>query len=739
MIPHLLLYAHSFLHRLFAVNKRRLEALPLHVSLSSLATSTSIVEEAVQHGGCLVFLRDWDLVASYKPPQPADAPTQPSSSQQQQPTYAEALVDVVAEAVAQWRRDIDTLLQQRRRNEASATLSSPPAVVIVAASRHDTWLQQWRDPHSPLRRLFVTRCSPSAETLRNDAGSAPLPSAALPIPTSAIRSASLWRFSSSASALLRCVNEQLQQQQRPSTVTSAVSHWWLTTPLAQAAQTIALERSIDWTALRDVLPLEDNLHDVVSDPSMTEQLLRRRVHWPRLLHGLPHAALVTPLAAENGTPLPPLRVTAHDVRRAFRQFFPHETLPEPPRALQLSATAVNIAAAASAAPSTRQTQKTKTKKTANRIEAVHWEDIGGLDRVRQEILDVLELPFHHPDLFPPHAPRRQGVLLYGPPGTGKTLVAKAVATECQMSFLSVKGPELLDAYVGESEKNVRELFQRALRQAPCVLFFDEVDSLAPARAKRNDSGGGVTDRIVSQLLTELDQVLAVQQQQQQQQQRTPPPTPTSSTDAVTATSPTTLPSSPSPSSSAAASVFVIAATNRPDLLDPALLRPGRFDRKIYLGVCDDIDARHSILRAQTRKFPLAEDVDLAAIASRAHLPGHVTGADLGAVSSAAYARALERRLAQLEEQRLQHRQQRSQRGHQLRHEEKAHEDDDGDVDDDDDDDDAAFLETLRDDEIDVRVTHDDFVDAARHLVPSVVDLSYYEALHRTYDSAAPFT
>eukprot|EP01033_Poteriospumella_lacustris_P017724 gene17724-12696_t len=144
--------------RLFAVNKRRLEALPLHESLSSLAAPTSIVQQAAQHGGCLVFLRDWDLVASYKPPQPADAPTQPSSSQQQQPTYADALVDVVADAAAQWRRDIDALLQRRRREEASPAHPPPPlsspAVVIVAASRHDTWLQQWRDPHSPLRRLF---------------------------------------------------------------------------------------------------------------------------------------------------------------------------------------------------------------------------------------------------------------------------------------------------------------------------------------------------------------------------------------------------------------------------------------------------------------------------------------------------------------------------------------------------------------------------------------------------------
>ncbi|KAJ1427347.1 peroxisome assembly factor 2-like protein, partial [Ochromonadaceae sp. CCMP2298] len=210
------------------------------------------------------------------------------------------------------------------------------------------------------------------------------------------------------------------------------------------------------------------------------------------------------------------------------------------------------------------------------------------------------LPQLYPHLFFPGCPRRQGVLLYGPPGTGKTLVARAVATECQMNFISVKGPELLDAYVGESEKNVRELFARARAEAPCVLFFDEIDSLAPARARGNDSGGGVMDRIVSQLLTEIDQIASSK------------------------------------------FVFIIAATNRPDLLDPALLRPGRFDRKIYLGVCKTPESRLQILCAQTRKFELAADVDLTAVAAR--LPLNITGADIGAVTSAAFSRALQRKL-----------------------------------------------------------------------------------------------
>jgi peroxin-6 len=128
-----------------------------------------------------------------------------------------------------------------------------------------------------------------------------------------------------------------------------------------------------------------------------------------------------------------------------------------------------------------------------------------------------------------------GVLLYGPPGTGKTLVAKAVATSCSLNFLSVKGPELLNMYIGESEANVRRIFQRARDAKPCVIFFDELDSVAPKRGNQGDSGG-VMDRIVSQLLAELDGV----------------------------------------ASGSAADIFVIGATNRPDLLDPALLRPGRY-------------------------------------------------------------------------------------------------------------------------------------------------------------------
>jgi len=243
---------------------------------------------------------------------------------------------------------------------------------------------------------------------------------------------------------------------------------------------------------------------------------------------------------------------------------------------------------------------------------VRWADIGGLERVRKEILDVVQLPLLRPELFPPGCPVRRAVLLYGPPGTGKTLVAKAVATECDMAFLSVKGPELLDMYVGESERNVREVFAQARARAPCVVFFDELDSLAPARGRSSDAGG-VMDRVVSQLLTELDSL----------------------------SSPPALASLPAGEQS----VFVLGATNRPDLLDGALLRPGRFDRRVYLGVCSDAGSRLKILQAQTRHLRLEAGADLASLA--AALPSRVTGADIGAVVNTAFAQARNRTLAAL--------------------------------------------------------------------------------------------
>ncbi|KAJ7684814.1 AAA-domain-containing protein [Mycena polygramma] len=251
---------------------------------------------------------------------------------------------------------------------------------------------------------------------------------------------------------------------------------------------------------------------------------------------------------------------------------------------------------------------------APKIPNVSWDDVGGLATVKSDILDTIQLPLEHPELFTDGLKKRSGILLYGPPGTGKTLLAKAVATSCSLNFFSVKGPELLNMYIGESEANVRRVFQRARDAKPCVIFFDELDSVAPKRGNHGDSGG-VMDRIVSQLLAELDGM----------------------------------------SGGSGADVFVIGATNRPDLLDPALLRPGRFDRMLYLGVSDTHAAQLNILKALTRKFRLDPELDLARLAEQC--PFNYTGADFYALCSDAMlnamsrkAEALEAKLAQLNSQ-----------------------------------------------------------------------------------------
>ncbi|KAF8422169.1 P-loop containing nucleoside triphosphate hydrolase protein [Boletus edulis BED1] len=243
------------------------------------------------------------------------------------------------------------------------------------------------------------------------------------------------------------------------------------------------------------------------------------------------------------------------------------------------------------------------------IPTVLWEDVGGLGQVRGEILDTVQFPLDHPELFQAGLKKRSGVLLYGPPGTGKTLLAKAVATSCSLNFLSVKGPELLNMYIGESEANVRKVFQRAREANPCVIFFDELDSIAPKRGNQGDSGG-VMDRIVSQLLAELDGM-----------------------------------------SIGGMDIFVIGATNRPDLLDPALLRPGRFDKMLYLGVCQTHEAQLDILKALTRKFNLHPSLKLSSIV--AQCPFNYTGADFYALCADALLHALSHKVAELEKERAQ--------------------------------------------------------------------------------------
>ena len=238
---------------------------------------------------------------------------------------------------------------------------------------------------------------------------------------------------------------------------------------------------------------------------------------------------------------------------------------------------------------------------APKIPNVSWDDVGGLENVKDAVMETIQLPLERPELFAKGMKKRSGILFYGPPGTGKTLLAKAIATEFSLNFFSVKGPELLNMYIGESEANVRRVFQRARDARPCVVFFDELDSVAPKRGNQGDSGG-VMDRIVSQLLAELDGM--------------------------------------SDGEEGAGGVFVIGATNRPDLLDQALLRPGRFDKMLYLGVSDTHDKQLTILEALTRKFNMHPDLSLRRVAES--LPFTYTGADLYALCSDAMLKAITR-------------------------------------------------------------------------------------------------
>ncbi|HVP40713.1 MAG TPA: CDC48 family AAA ATPase [Candidatus Krumholzibacteriaceae bacterium] len=201
------------------------------------------------------------------------------------------------------------------------------------------------------------------------------------------------------------------------------------------------------------------------------------------------------------------------------------------------------------------------------VPTVHWNDIGGLDGVKQELREAVEWPLKNPEVFSRMGIRPpKGILLYGPPGCGKTLLARAVATESEANFITIKGPEVFSKWVGESEKAIREVFRKARMAAPSVIFFDEFDSLVPRRGL-GFADSGVSERVISQLLTEMDGVLSLED------------------------------------------VVVIAATNRPDMVDAAVLRPGRFDRLIYVHEPDE-EARRQILKIYTKGMPLAKEVNV---------------------------------------------------------------------------------------------------------------------------------
>ncbi|NWF87457.1 CDC48 family AAA ATPase [Candidatus Bathyarchaeota archaeon] len=232
------------------------------------------------------------------------------------------------------------------------------------------------------------------------------------------------------------------------------------------------------------------------------------------------------------------------------------------------------------------------------VPTVHWDDIGGLESVKQELKEAVEWPIKNPEMFtrlgikPP-----KGILLYGPPGCGKTLLARAVATESEANYITIKGPEVFSKWVGESEKAIREVFRKARMAAPSVIFFDEMDSLVPRRGL-GFADSGVTERVISQLLTEMDGIVSLED------------------------------------------IVVIAATNRPDTVDPAVLRPGRFDRLIYVPEPDE-KSRMQIFKIYTKNVPLANDVNLSQLVAATK---NYSGADIEALCREAAMHALRRNI-----------------------------------------------------------------------------------------------
>lgn len=234
---------------------------------------------------------------------------------------------------------------------------------------------------------------------------------------------------------------------------------------------------------------------------------------------------------------------------------------------------------------------------------VRWEDVGGHEALRGKLIEAVEWPLHYPQVFEQAGTRPpKGILLSGPPGCGKTLLAKAIANESKVNFISVKGPALLSKYVGESELGVREVFRKARQASPCIVFFDEIDALVPARGG-GSSESHVAERVLSQFLAEMDGIEELK------------------------------------------GVLILAATNRLDMLDPAILRPGRFDEVIEIPMPDEQD-RLEIFRVHLRNKPLEEGIDLTDLASRT---GGFSGAEIGSVCNRAALMAVRRAVAFLKE------------------------------------------------------------------------------------------
>ena len=278
--------------------------------------------------------------------------------------------------------------------------------------------------------------------------------------------------------------------------------------------------------------------------------------------------------------------------KALRRYIPEINLEEeriPPETLEKMVVRMDDFMSAY-----REITPTAMREVYVEVPQVHWHEVGGLKQVKQELMESVEWPLKKPEVFkkmgikPP-----RGILLYGPPGCGKTLLARAVATESEANFISIKGPEVFSKWVGESEKAIREVFRKGRTAAPAIIFFDELDAIVPKRGL-GYSDSGASERVISQLLTEIDGIESLQ------------------------------------------NVLVIAATNRPDILDPAVLRPGRFDRLIYVPA-PDIDSLKEIFKIHSRDMPLSRDVDIEDLARKGQ--GY-SGADIEAICREAAMTAL---------------------------------------------------------------------------------------------------
>jgi transitional endoplasmic reticulum ATPase len=280
--------------------------------------------------------------------------------------------------------------------------------------------------------------------------------------------------------------------------------------------------------------------------------------------------------------------------KALRRYLPQINLEEeriPPSVLEKMEVTMNDFFNAY-----KETTPTAMREVYIEVPTIHWDDIGGLEEVKQDLKEAVEWPLKNPEVFeklgikPP-----KGILLYGPPGCGKTLLARAVATESEANFITIKGPEVFSKWVGESEKAIREVFRKARMAAPAVVFFDEIDSLAPRRGL-GFSDSGVSERVISQLLTEMDGIVSLED------------------------------------------IVVIAATNRPDMVDPAVIRPGRFDRLIYVPEPSEA-SRLQIFKIYTKGMPLAKDVNVSPLAT---ITKNYSGADIDSVCREAAMYALRR-------------------------------------------------------------------------------------------------